>query len=64
MAKITDIPHEIWHIISSFLPDGEVRALYSVNRALFELGMDEIYRSVGFASLRDKATRKCLDQLA
>lgn len=42
------IPFDIWLEIASYLSRDDCIRLYSVNRALFEISMDERYRLVCF----------------
>jgi len=41
-----DLPHNIWSQITSHLPDNEVKLLYAVNRALFDIAMNLRYEEV------------------
>ena len=43
-----DLPLELWMNITQFLSTEVVKDLYSVNRALYHLAMDERYREVNF----------------
>jgi len=44
--NVPDLPLEIWIEILSYLPRGFVRRMIGINRLLFELGMNEIYKEV------------------
>jgi len=44
--NVPDLPLEIWMEILSYLPRGFVRRMIGINRLLFELGMNEIYKEV------------------
>jgi hypothetical protein len=46
-----DLPYDIWLEIVKFLPGDIVRRLFSVNRVLFEIAMDERYREVEIMTL-------------
>lgn len=41
---------EIWLCIISFLPRGKVRKLIGLNRAFYEVAMDDIFREVYFCT--------------
>lgn len=43
---MVDVPPEIWHNILRFLPSSLVQRLYEVNRAFFDVAMNEKYRHV------------------
>ncbi|KAG6830231.1 hypothetical protein H0H92_001671 [Tricholoma furcatifolium] len=43
---VIDVPFEIWNRIASFLPPADLRRLYSINHAFFEIAMKEKYRVV------------------
>jgi hypothetical protein len=45
-----DLPLELWFHILSFLPRGYVRKMIGINRMLFEIAMDDIYKEVRFIS--------------
>lgn len=53
-----DLPANVWSTVASFLPPGELRSLYGVNQALFDLSMKERYWRVCFNG--DKRTMKWL----
>jgi len=40
------LPYDIWVQITSYLPDDEVKLLYAVNQALFDIAMNLRYREV------------------
>jgi len=42
------LPFDIWLHITSFLPASQLRNLYGVNHALFEIAMDERYKEMRF----------------
>lgn len=44
--NVPDLPIEVWLEVLSYLPRGFVWKMIGVNRALFELGMDELYEEV------------------
>jgi len=44
--NVPDLPLEIWLEILSYLPRGFVWRMIGINRLLFELGMNEIYKEV------------------
>jgi hypothetical protein len=50
LNPMVDLPPEIWFHIISFLPRSCVRKLIGVNRTLFEIALDEIYREVRLIS--------------
>ncbi|KAF8634691.1 hypothetical protein AX15_000749 [Amanita polypyramis BW_CC] len=43
------IPDLVWRLVICYLPPEELRRLYSVNRPLFHLFMEERYRSICFS---------------
>lgn len=43
-----NLPAELWLKIVSLLPRGQLRKLVGINRVLFTLAMDDIYREVRF----------------
>jgi hypothetical protein len=45
-----DLPLELWLHVISFLPNGYIRKMIGINRILFEMALDEIYREVRFIS--------------
>lgn len=44
--NVPDLPIEVWLEVLSYLPRGFVWKMIGVNRALFEMGMDELYEEV------------------
>ncbi len=57
-----DLHIELWLNIPSYLPRGAIHKLLGINRALFELAMDDIYHEVQLIA-DDKKMWKTLDQL-
>lgn len=45
-----NFPVEIWLEIISLLPDHDLRKLIGVNRTLFEMVLDDIYRDIRLIS--------------
>lgn len=58
-----EIPYDVWRCIADFLPAEEVKGLYTVNRALLNISMDERYRVAYIGPLYDKVTEKNLNRL-
>jgi F-box-like len=52
------LPFDIWLHIASFLPVSQLRNLYAVNRALFDIAMDERYKEIRFDWHRSGMIRK------
>ncbi|TFK67296.1 hypothetical protein BDN72DRAFT_107037 [Pluteus cervinus] len=48
MNSSNELPMELWMLIASYLPKGDVQKLMSVNRALYEVAMDAKYGLVEF----------------
>ncbi|KAF9467601.1 hypothetical protein BDZ94DRAFT_1248515 [Collybia nuda] len=57
-----DLPVEIWLYIVSMLPRDHIRKLVGINRMLFSLAMDEIYREVRYID-NNQVMRKTFHQL-
>src|SRR6266540_823386 len=55
---MTELPYEIWLLIVEYLPDHQVRRLYSVNRALFNIALDLRYKAVSLGILLDEVIEK------
>ncbi|KAJ3562050.1 hypothetical protein NP233_g9816 [Leucocoprinus birnbaumii] len=51
--NVPDLPPEIWAEILSYLPRGSVRKMIGINRMLFELGMDELYKEICLTDYED-----------
>ena len=53
---MAELPYDVWLLITSFLTHQEVWRLFSVNRMLFSIAMDEHYRTtyIGFSRWNDK----------
>ena len=49
-----DLPYDIWSQITGYLPDNEVKLLYAVNRALFDIAMDLRYEEVMISANRNE----------
>ena len=49
-----DLPYDIWLLITEYLSEKQVRRMYSVNKALFNIAMDLRYKEVtlGFSDTR------------
>ncbi len=45
-----DLPYEIWSLIAEHLPEKQVRRMYSVNKALFNIAMDLQYKEGSLGS--------------
>ena len=46
LTTMNNLSYDIWFQITSYLPDDEVKLLYAVNRALFDIAMDLRYEAV------------------
>jgi len=57
---VPTLPYELWAMIASFMPNERLVKLYSVNQALFDLAMDEIYRNVSIYHRDDENTLRCI----
>lgn len=57
------VPYDVWRHIASFLPPVEVEQLYTLNRSLFNIAMDERYKATGFGLLFQRQTLRTLSQL-
>ena len=55
---MTELPYEIWLLIADFLPDHQVRRLYSVNRALFNIAFDLRYTDISLGVLPDRVVEE------
>lgn len=53
MANV-QLPYDVWECISAYVPDGHLRTLYGVNRALYCTAMDRKYRHVSFNDFDDE----------
>ena len=49
-----DLPYDIWFQITTYLPDDEVKLLYAVNQALFDIAMNLRYEEVMISADSDK----------
>lgn len=58
-----ELSYDIWLNISRYIYKDQLKELYSVNRALFEIAMDERYREVSFLCLSEKDTQRNLARL-
>lgn len=49
-----DLPYDIWLLITEYLSEKQIRQLYPVNKALFNIAMDSRYKevSLGFSDSR------------
>jgi len=43
LTTMNDLPYDIWFQITTYLSHDEVKLLYAVNRALFDIAMDLRY---------------------
>ena len=48
---MTELPYDVWMLIVEYLPAHQVRRLYSVNRALFDIALDLRYKQVSLGVL-------------
>lgn len=55
-CALPELPYEIWRHIASFVDSHTMRRLYSVNRALFDIVMNERYRTaqIGWNSVSNR----------
>lgn len=53
-----DVPYDVWHSITTFLSSQEVKRLYTLNRSLYNIAMDERYRKVFIGSFTDERTKR------
>lgn len=51
----SNIPFEIWSEVATYLPACDLKTLYPVNHAFFELAMAERYRAISFWDRRQAA---------
>ncbi|KAF8149884.1 hypothetical protein B0H34DRAFT_165958 [Crassisporium funariophilum] len=58
-----DVPYEVWRHITDFLPLKEVKQMYGVNRSLFNIAMDERYRTARLDYLLQESTKRCLSRV-
>ncbi|KAF9484068.1 hypothetical protein BDN70DRAFT_872968 [Pholiota conissans] len=58
-----DLPYDVWEHIATFLSSEKKKGLLSVNRALFDIAMDERYHSVTIGPLSRADTQKALARL-
>ena len=54
LVKMKELPDEIWLLIAEYLPDHQVRRLYSVNKALFHIALDLRHRNAFLGILPDR----------
>ncbi|KAF9048635.1 hypothetical protein BJ165DRAFT_1039764 [Panaeolus papilionaceus] len=57
------LPYDIWFTISKYLSSDELKRLYSVNKALFYISMDEKYKAASIGSLSQSDTARSLVRL-
>jgi len=43
---MTEVPEDVWRYTAQFIPKHILRNLYEVNRAFFDMAMNERYREV------------------
>jgi hypothetical protein len=60
---VQDVPSHIWRYITSFLSPDEVKQLYTVNRMLFCLAMDQRYKEAFIGRLFHPDTERGLTRL-
>jgi len=53
-----ELPYEIWLLIAGYLPDHQVRTLYSVNRLFFNIFLDLRYGDVFIGVLPDRVVEE------
>ncbi|KAJ3497710.1 hypothetical protein NLJ89_g10313 [Agrocybe chaxingu] len=53
-----DLPPEIWCTVALYLPNDALKELYAVNRAFFDLAMNERYREVSFRKINESVMRQ------
>jgi len=55
-----ELPYDIWRCIADYLDDKEVETLYPVNRALFNVSMNERYKEavIGLPLRRDRRPQR------
>lgn len=51
---MVDLPYDLWYQIAQFIPRRELRNLYSVNRTLYDIAMDERYKLINVYRHTDK----------
>ena len=61
---MVDIPYDVWKHITDFLPSDDVKNLLTINHALFNIAMDERYKSSLFGSLFHPSTLRTLGRLS
>ncbi|KAF9473911.1 hypothetical protein BDN70DRAFT_997394 [Pholiota conissans] len=61
--RAQDLPYDIWEYITTFLPSAETKKLLDVNHALFDIAMNERYRTTTVGSLIQKETSRTLARL-
>jgi len=52
-----DLPYDVWHHITSYLPQSQVMKLLSVNQTLFNIALNERYRNVEWFMLDDAVVK-------
>ncbi|KAF7305461.1 hypothetical protein HMN09_00798800 [Mycena chlorophos] len=62
MGAAADVPEDVWRLIASFLPESHRRTLISVNKAFYNIVLDERYGVVRWDKL-DRAMIKSLARL-
>jgi len=60
---VQDVPYDVWRHITSFLSPDEVKQLYTVNRTLFSLAMDQRYKEAVIGFLFHPDTERSLTRL-
>ena len=60
---VQDVPYDVWRHITSFLSPDEVERLYTVNRMLFSLAMDQRYKEAVIGFLYHPDTERSLTRL-
>jgi len=58
-----EIPYDVWLIITSHLSSNEIIRLLPINHALFNIAMDERYRTSSIAALHTKGTKRSFARL-
>ncbi|KJA19868.1 hypothetical protein HYPSUDRAFT_69046 [Hypholoma sublateritium FD-334 SS-4] len=57
------LPYEVWEYITTFLPSKVVEDLLTVNSSIFDIAMNERYRTTSFRSICGKDTLRCVKRL-
>ena len=60
---MSELPYEIWQLIANYLPDEQVRQLYSVNRALLNIALDLRYQEACLRVYPDRSVKTTNPQM-